>query len=158
MGLKELISNKKKTALLHGIIVGEGRTLKRPMLEDTGLYLLHHDYTLGYNSFPETITSYRVGLKGKALFKWPVALLYEPMARPFDFSTMDWKDKKQMHKKDVLLDAAMAEGHARAEQSEDREQRFGRLQTVTILVSGMFAILLLLYVFQSGALSNLFGG
>jgi len=160
MGFADLFSRKQKTksTMIGCCIIGEDKTLQRQLkLEATGLYLIQNTNLLGYDTFTDTIGSYTVATEnGKPDFRGPTALLYEPMARPFSFKDMEWK--QDTHKKDVLLESARREGEARAVQQLQDSDRFDRISTVLLLLSALFGILVLLYVFQSGILSKLIGG
>lgn len=156
MGLFSLGKRKRQTTGISCIIIGEDKRLTHRTLESTGVFLLDSQNLLAFDSFPEAIGNLSHHQKDKpAKYLGQTSILYEPMARPFSFKTLDWVTIK--HKEDVLKDSALSEGCSRAVQNMDLADRFDRMSTILLIAVAGVIGMALLFVIQSGLLSSIFG-
>ena len=154
MGLWNFGKKSRQTSSIPCIVIGEDKHLSHRMLESTGVFLLDEQNLLAFDSFPEGIGSFTRRQKDDTTkYLGLASLLYEPMARPFSFKSLDWV--KMEHKKDVIKDSALSEGCSRAVQRLDLADRFDRMSTILLIaVAGVIAMALL-FVLQSGLLSSI---
>lgn len=156
MGLGNLLGKKSKaTSAITCLTIGEDKTVTHRTLDSTGAFLLDPRNLLAYDSFPESVGSFIVTLKGKRKYIGLTSLLYETMARPFSFKTLDWV--QMIHKKDQIKDSALSEGCSKAVQRIDLADRFDKMWTLALLGVGGVIGLALLFAFQGGLFSKIFG-
>jgi len=146
----------KQTSATPCIVIGEDKRLTHRTMESTGVYVLDADNLLAFDSFPEAIGSFSHRQKDDtSKYLGLTSLLYEPMARPFSFRTLDWV--KVEHKEDIIKSSALSEGCSRAVQNLELADRFEKMSTILLIaVAGVIGFGLL-FVIQSGLLDNVFG-
>lgn len=152
-----LFGNKKKQiSTIRCITIGEDKRLSHRQMESTGVFLLDSKSLLAYDSFPEAVGSLSHHQKDDtSKYLGLTSVLYEPMARPFSFRTLDWA--KIEHKEDVIKDSALSEGQSRAIQNMELADRFDKMSTILLLAVGGVMVMALLFVIQSGLLDKIFG-
>jgi len=157
MGLLNLLGKKgKKVTTITALTIGEDKNLMHRNLESTGVFLLDASNLLAFDSFPEAMGSFNQAQKdNKKKYLGLTSLIYEPMARPFSFQTLDWI--KVEHKEDVIKDSALSLGCSKAVQQMDMADRFDRMSTILLIAVAGVIGMALLFVFQSGLLSKIFG-
>lgn len=152
-----LFNKAKKDSVNVGcLMIGEDKNVTHVSLEATGAFMLDTHNLLAYNSFPEAMGNFMVVAKGKRKYAGLTSLLYETMARPFSFRTLDWVTT--VHKEDMIKDAALPEGYSRAVQRLDLAGRFDKMWTLALLAVGGFLVIALLFALQSGLFSKIIGG
>jgi len=157
MGLWNLGKRNKDTSAITCLVIGEDKALDHRKLESTGVFLLDSKNLTAFGSFPEAIGSFTQRRKdGKSKYLGVTSILYEPMARPFSFKSLEWV--KVEHKKDVIKDSALSEGCSRAVQQMDMADRFDRMSTILLIAVAGVIGLALLFVLQSGLIGDIFGG
>jgi hypothetical protein len=156
MGLLNWKNKGKQASNIHCIVIGEDKKLTHRQTESTGVFVLDADNLLAFDSFPEAMRSFTHRQKNDtSKYLGLTSLLYEPMARPFSFKTMDWINVE--HKRDVILDSALSEGCSRAVRNMDLADRFDRMSTILLIAVAGVIGMALLFVIQSGLLDNVFG-
>ena len=150
-----LSRKKQNSTAITCLIVGEDKNVAHRTLDSTGAFLLDPKNLLAYDSFPQCMGSYTEVAKGKRKYLGLTSLLYETMARPFDFSTLDWV--KVEHKEDQIKDSALAEGFSKAVQRIDLGDRFDKMWTLALIAVGGVIGLALLYALSSGLFQKIVG-
>jgi hypothetical protein len=154
MGL--LGRKRRQTTGISCVVIGEDKRLTHRTLESTGVFLLDSTNLLAFDSFPEAVGSLSRRQKDNtSKYLGLTSLLYEPMSRPFSFRTLDWVNVE--HKKDIILDSALSEGCSRAVQNMELADRFDKMSTILLIAVAGVIGMGLLFVLQSGLLSNIFG-
>jgi hypothetical protein len=148
----------KKADRLMALVVDEDRRDPMKPMTSTGIYLIDDQQRHCFDSYPEAFADCIEIKEGKERYLGQVCLLYGPMARPFSFQTLDWIPKETIKKEKVILDTGLANAHSLVIQAREREDKQGWFKTIALAVFGLFAILILLFIVQSGLLSNVFGG
>lgn len=146
---------KQNTTTIPCFIIGEDKIVTHRILESTGAFLLDIRNLLAYDSFPQCMGSYTKVTKGKRKYLGLTSLLYETMARPFNFSTFDWV--KIEHKEDQIKDSALAEGYSKAVQRIDLADRFNKMWTLALIAVGGVIGLALIFAFSSGLFQKVIG-
>lgn len=147
----------KETTIVRCIMIGEDKRLSHREMESTGIFLQDSRNLLAYDSVPEAMGSLSFRQKdGTSKYLGLTSMLYEPMARPFSFKTLEWVNVE--HKRDVILDSALSEGCSRAVQNMELADRFDRMSTILLIAVAGVIGMALLFVFQSGLLDKIFGG
>ena len=145
----------ENTTTITCLTIGEDKNKMDRDMESTGEYLLDTKSLLAYDSFPECIGSIVRVAKGTRKFLGLTSVLYENMARPFSFETLDWV--KVMHKEDQIKEGALGRGCAKAVQRLDMAAKFDRMTTILLLaVSGVIGLALIMAI-SSGLIRNPFG-
>jgi hypothetical protein len=135
------------------LCIGEDKVAPWRKEESTGMYLLDRDNRLAYDSCPEAVVPLIVHKGGTAKYRGQVALLYENMSRPFNFTTLRWVEGER--KKDTILATAINEGCSMAVQQIVDENRFNRVATILMLALGLLGILAFLAAYQGGVFSHI---
>ena len=159
MGLFSPNRKQQKIPIINCLCIGEDRIAPWRKEESTGMYLLDRNNRLAYDSCPEAEVPLIVHRRGVVKHYGQCAMLYENMARPFNFTTLDWV--KSERKEEAILGTAVFEGCSMAVQQIVDETRFNRTATLLMLALGIFALFGFLAAYQSGVFSNLgrfFGG
>lgn len=157
MALRELFGKSKRTAYIKilSITIGEDRTLVRRNIDSTGLEFVNGDDLLGYDSFPEAISRGLIGSGDKIKDIGQVCTLYEPMARPFSYDTLDWIGEKRMSSRAKILASARSEAQSRVIQDLQDEANYDRVSTGFLILVALFAIIGLVFLLQSGIIQDL---
>jgi len=150
-----LSRKKQNTSALTCLIIGEDKNVTHRTLDSTGAFLLDSKNLLAYDSFPQCMGSYTKVVKGKTKNLGLTSILFETMARPYDFFALDWV--MVQHKEDQIKESALAEGCSRAVQNIDLGGRFDKMWTLALLAVGGVIGLALLLAFSSGLFSNIVG-
>lgn len=137
-----------KAPTIQCMVIGEDKIIMHRKLESTGEYLLDENNLLAYDSFPECIGNCEQVKNGVRKFLGLTSILYENMARPFSFNTLDWI--KAAHKEEQVKDGALARGQAKAVQRLDFNDRFDKMQTILLLAVAGVIGLALLFAFSTG--------
>jgi len=151
-----MLGKKSNKTTAKCLVIGEDRKLMHRNLESTGAFFLDNDNRLAFDSLPESVGALTLVQGGKRKYLGQVSVMFEPMAKPFSFPDLDWA--KVDHKEEVILASARSEGSSKAVQSMERADRFDKMSTILLLgVAGVIGMALL-FAFQSGIFSELFGG
>jgi len=151
-----LFSRKKRnTTTITCPVIGEDKRVMHRDEDSTGMFLLDDKNLMTYDSFPECMGKLTLIAKGKRKYLGQTSLLYETMARPFSFKTLDWV--KVEHKKDQIKDYALSEGCSKAVQRIDLNDRFDKMWTLALIAVGGVVGLALLFAFGSGLFSKIIG-
>jgi hypothetical protein len=147
--------NNKGSNTIHCLTIGEDKKLMHRTLESTGTFLLDSRNIMAYDSFPQCMANFSTTIRGHQKYRGMTSLLYENMARPFSFKTLTWV--RVAHKKDQIKAVALSEGCSKAVQRINLEDRFNKMWTLALLAVAGVIGLALLFAFQSGLFSNIFG-
>jgi len=149
--------NKKNDSemTIECLAIGEDKVLMHRKMESTGEYLLDPKNLLAYDSFPECIGNCTRIAKGNKKFLGLTSVLYENMARPFSFKTLNWI--VVMHNDEQIKDGSLARGQSKAVQRIDLNARFDRMWTLALLAVGGLVGLALLLALQMGLFSKILG-
>lgn len=151
-----LFNKKSKGATtITSLVIGEDANIMHRGLKSTGAFLLDPSNLLAYDSVPEGIGTFRATIKGKTKYLGQTSLLYEMMARPFSFKTLDWV--QMIHKEEQIKTSALSEGCSKAVQRLELGDRFDKMWTLALLAVGGFLVLALLMALQTGVFSKIFG-
>lgn len=157
MALRSLFGSSKRTAYekLLSVTIGEDRTLVRRAIESTGLYFVNGRDLLGYDSFPEAAARCLIGDGDKVKDLGQACTLFEPMARPLSYDTLNWIDENRMSSRAKILASARSEAESRVVQDIQDEANYDRVSTGFLILVALFAIVALLFLVQSGILQDL---
>jgi len=151
-----LFSKKNKGATtITCPVVGEDKNAMHRPLDSTGTFLLDPKNLMAYDSVPECIGNFTRVAKGKRTHLGLTSLLYETMARPFSFKTLDWVEVQ--HKEEEIKTSALSEGCSKAVQRIDLADRFDKMWTLALITIGGLLVIALLFAFQSGLFSKILG-
>ena len=150
-----LSRKKRNTSKITCLIIGEDKNVAHRTLDSTGAFLLDPENLLAYDSFPQCMGNYTEITKGKRKNLGLTSTLYETMARPFDFFTLDWV--KVEHKEDQIKDSALAEGCSKAVQRIDLGNRFDKMWTLALIALTGVIGLALIFAFSSGLFQKIIG-
>ena len=157
MALRELFgkSKRKEYDKLLSITHGEDRTLTRRDIESTGLDFINGKDLLAYDSNAEAVVRCILHKGGKEIYLGAACSLYEPMARPFSFDTLDWIAEGRMASRSKVLASARSEARARVVQDIQDEAHYDRVSTGFLILVALFAIIGLIFLLQSGIIQDL---
>jgi len=153
MGLFSPNRKQQKVVILNCLCIGEDKVAPWRKEESTGTYFLDRDNRLSYNSCPEAVVPMRIHRNGKIQYKGQCAILYEGMARPFNFKTLTWATDEG--KKETILGTAVNEGCSMAVQQIVDENRFNRTATILMLALGILGIMGFLAAWNGGVFANI---
>ena len=159
MALRELFGKSKRSNYdkLLAVTIGEDRTLVRRDIDSTGLNFINGQDLLGYDSSPEAVARAVLHKGGKEINIGATCTLYEPMARPFSYDTLDWIAESRMSSRAKVLASARSEAQSRVIQDIQDEANFDRVSTGFLILVAMFAIIGLVFLLQSGIIQDLIG-
>lgn len=159
MALRNLFGQSKRTAYdkFLSITIGEDRSLVRRDIESTGLNFINGADLLGYDSFPEAVCRGLVGDGDRVKDIGQACTLYEPMARPFSFDTLDWIADARMSSRAKILASARSEAESRVIQDIQDEANYDKVSTGFLILVALFAVIGLLFLLQSGIIEDLIG-
>jgi hypothetical protein len=159
MALRELFGKSKRSAYdkLMAVTKGEDRTLVRRDIESTGLSFINGRDLLGYDSSPEAVGKAILHRGGKEYYIGACCSLFEPMARPFSFDSLDWIPELRMSSRSKLLASARNEARSRVVQDIEDEANYDRVSTGFLILVALFAIVGLLFLLQSGIIQDIIG-
>lgn len=143
-----LFNKKKETNAISCLVIGEDKKIMHRTLNSTGTHLLDTKNLLAHDSMPECMGSYVRMSMGVRRYLGLTSLLYETMARPFSFKTLNWVTVQ--HKEDQIKAIALSEGCSKAVQKIDLEGRFDRMWTLALLAVGGLIGIALIWAIQSG--------
>lgn len=146
---------KKTNENLHTIVLGEDRTLNHKNLLSTALCVQDDTNLLAHDSQPGAIGSYYKGSGDKAKFCGPIFMVVEAMARPFAYNELGWSSVQR--KAEVILASARRQAQAKTTEDRERGNRFDRMSNILLLVCCIVGILAILFIVNSGVLTQLFG-
>ena len=159
MALRELFgkSKRKDYDKILSVTTGEDRSLARRDIESTGLNFINGRDLLGYDSSTEAIARCILHRGGKEIYLGAACSLYEPIARPFSFDTLDWIAEDRMASRSKVLASARSEARARVVQDIQDEAHYDRVSTGFLILVALFAIVGLIFLLQSGIIQDLIG-
>ncbi len=146
-GNKRRLSDLAETDLQCDVI-GEDRTVRDADLQSTGEYLIDGDNSLCYDVSPASVRK----LVKSGVASQPHSLLFEPSARPFNFSTLTWEASDSSSA--VILKDARYEGANRAIEEAAQEDSTERLSMILMILAVIFGLVCLVFLAQSGMLGN----
>lgn len=157
MKLSKLLGGKPNAPVqIMSLVIGEDRTIARPLVDAAGVQFLNMDYKLGYDALPQAVGSFYLVHNGQKRYLGQGVVLYEPMARPWSLESLQWVPTDKINKTEVVLSTARSEASSIAVNSIVKEDRFDRLSTALILAICLFGIMVLLFILQSGVLKSIF--
>lgn len=159
MALRELFgkSKRKEYDKILSVTTAEDRTLVRRDIESTGLNFINGRDLLGYDSSTEAVARAVLHKGGKKIFLGACCTLYEPIARPFSYDTLDWIAEDRMATRSKVLASARSEARARVVQDIQDESHYDRVSTGFLILVSFFAIVGLIFLLQSGIIQDLIG-
>ena len=159
MALRSLFGKTKRTDYdkLLAVIIGEDRTLVERDIDSTGLSFVSGQDLLGYDSHTEAVGRGLHGDSDKVKDIGQACILYEPMARPFSFYTLNWIDEGRMSSRAKILASARSEAESRVVQDIQDEDNYDKVSTGFLILVALFAIIALIFLLQSGIIQDLIG-
>ena len=139
---------KKGGSSISCLVIGEDKNVMHRNLDSTGSHLLDPVNLLAHDSMPECMGSFVRVARGQKRYLGLTCLLYETMARPFSFQSLDWATVQ--HKTDQIKATALSEGCSKAVQRIDLADRFEKMWTLALLAVGGLIALALIFAIQSG--------
>lgn len=159
MALRELFGRSKRSTYdrLLSITIGEDRSLVRRDIESTGLNFVNGQDLLCYDSFPEAVCRGLLGDGDNVKDLGQACTLFEPMARPFSFDTLDWIADERMSSRSKVLASARSEAESRVIQDIQDEANYDKVSTGFLILVALFVVVGLLFLLQSGIIQDVIG-
>lgn len=159
MALRELFgkSKRKDYDKLLAITIGEDRILVERDIDSTGLNYINGQDLAGYDSSPDSVARVLYGDGDNVKDGGQACILFEPMARPFSFDSLDWVGEDRVSSRAKVLASARSEAESRVVQDLEDEANYDRVSTGFLILVALFAITALLFLLQSGIIQQLIG-